>query len=158
MVVGYGKREIPLVRRIDHCYVNFDEYIGRKGNPSVMVCGRSGMGKSELMNVLLLSAKEPKIVFSFKPNDAYLRMPCQVIDVSRHIPDPFQDADAFSIAYALAFPANVRGITFSQVRAIVKSVARESKNWERVQGQPQAHGEEGHGHTEGGAGADRGSD
>ena len=56
-------------------------------------------------------------------------MPCQVIDVSRHIPDPFQDADAFSIAYALAFPANVRGITFSQVRAIVKSVARESKNW-----------------------------
>jgi hypothetical protein len=128
-VVGYGKREIPLVKRIDHCYVNFEEYIGRKGNPSVMVCGRSGMGKSELMNVLLLSTKEPKIVFSFKPNDAYLRMPCQVIDVSKHIPDPFQDADAFSIAYALAFPANVRGITFSQVRAIVKSVARESKNW-----------------------------
>jgi polyhydroxyalkanoate synthesis regulator phasin len=52
-----------------------------------------------------------------------------VIDVSKHIPDPFQDADAFSIAYTLAFPANVRGITFSQVRAIVKSVARESKNW-----------------------------
>ena len=128
-IVRYGKREIPLVKRIDHCYANFDEYIARKGNPSVMVCGRSGMGKSELMNVLLLSAKEPKIVFSFKPNDAYLRMPCQVIDVSRHIPDPFQDADAFSIAYALAFPANVRGITFSQVRAIVKSVARESKNW-----------------------------
>ena len=128
-VVRFGKREIPLVKRIDHCYVNFEEYIGRKGNPSVMVCGRSGMGKSELMNVLLLSAKEPKIVFSFKPNDAYLRMPCQVIDVSRHVPDPFQDADAFSIAYALAFPANVRGITFSQVRAIVKSVARESKNW-----------------------------
>ncbi len=130
VIVGYRKREIPLVKRIDHCYVNFEEYIARKGNPSVMVCGRSGMGKSELMNVLLLSAKEPKIVFSFKPNDAYLRLPCQVIDVSRHIPDPFQDADAFSIAYALAFPANVRGITFSQVRAIVKSVARESKNWD----------------------------
>jgi|GEM_PF-3147770 hypothetical protein len=129
VIVGYRKREIPLVRRIDHCYANFDEYIARKGNPSVMVCGRSGMGKSELMNVLLLSAKEPKIVFSFKPNDAYLRLPCQVIDVSKHIPDPFQDADAFSIAYTLAFPANVRGITFSQVRAIVKSVARESKNW-----------------------------
>ena len=128
-VVGYGKREIPLVKRIDHCYVNFEEYIGRKGNLSVMVCGRSGMGKSELMNVLLLSAEEPKIVFSFKPNDAYLRMPCQVIDVSRHVPDPFQDADAFSIAYTIAFPANVRGITFSQVRAIVKGAARASKNW-----------------------------
>ena len=129
-VVRYGKREIPLVKRIDHCYVNFEEYIGRKGNPSVMVCGRSGMGKSELMNVLLLSAKESKIVFSFKPNDTYLRMPCQVIDVSKHIPDPFQDADAFSIAYALAFPANIRGITFSQVRAIVKGAARASKNWD----------------------------
>ncbi len=128
-IIRFGKREIPLVKRIDHCYVNFDEYIARKGNPSVMVCGRSGMGKSELMNVLLLSAKEPKVVFSFKPNDAYLRMPCQVIDVSKHIPDPFQDADAFSLAYAIAFPANVRGITFSQVRAIVKNVARESKNW-----------------------------
>ncbi len=128
-IVRYGRREIPLVRRIDHCYVNFGEYIGRKGNPSVMVCGRSGMGKSELMNVLLLSAKEPKTVFSFKSNDTYLRMPYQVIDVSKHIPDPFQDADAFSIAFTLAFPANVRGITFSQVRAIVKSAARESKNW-----------------------------
>jgi hypothetical protein len=128
-VVGHRKREIPLVKRIDHCYVDFEEYIARKGNSSVMVCGRSGMGKSELMNVLLLSAKEPKIVFSFKPNDAYLRMPCKVIDVSSHIPDPFQNADAFSIAYAITFPANVRGITFSQVRAIVKSVTRESKNW-----------------------------
>ena len=108
VIVGDKRREIPLVKRIDHCYVDFEEYKGRKGNPSVMVCGRSGMGKSELMNVLLLSAKEPKMVFSFKPNDSYLRMPCQVIDVSRHIPDPFQVADAFAIAYTLAFPANVR--------------------------------------------------
>ncbi|MGH9917721.1 MAG: hypothetical protein ACRD6W_02430 [Nitrososphaerales archaeon] len=128
-VVRYGKREIPLIRRIDHCYVDFGEYIARKGNPSVMICGRSGMGKSELMNVLLLTAREPKIVFSFKPNDAYLHLPCQVIDVSRHIPDPFQDADDFSIAHAIAFPANVRGITISQVRAIIKSVASQSKDW-----------------------------
>jgi hypothetical protein len=127
--VGYRKRDIPLVRHIDHCYVDLDEEISRKGNRSVMVCGRSGMGKSELMKVLLLSSKEPKIVFSFKPNDAYPHLPYRVIDVSRHIPDPFQDADSFSIAYSLAFPANLKGIMLSQVRAIVKSVARESKNW-----------------------------
>lgn len=127
--VGYRKRDIPLVRRIDHCYVNLDDEISRKGNRSVMVCGRSGMGKSELMKVLLLSSKAPKIVLSFKPNDAYLHLPYQVVDVSRHMPDPFQDADSFSIAYSLAFPANLRGIMLSQVRAIVKSVAHESKDW-----------------------------
>ena len=55
--VGQKRRDIPLKKYIDHCYVNFDEYIARKGNPSVMVCGRSGMGKSELMNVLLLSGE-----------------------------------------------------------------------------------------------------
>ncbi|MGH9918996.1 MAG: hypothetical protein ACRD6W_09035, partial [Nitrososphaerales archaeon] len=53
--VGEKRRDTPLKRRIDPCYVDFDEYIASKGNPLVMVCGRSGMGKSELMKVLLLT-------------------------------------------------------------------------------------------------------
>ena len=128
--VGEKRRDTPLKRRIDPCYVNFQEYISSKGNPLVMVCGRSGMGKSELMKVLLLAVvKAQKIVFSFKPNDTHLRLPYPVVDVSRHIPNPFQDADAFSTAYALAFPANLRGIMLSQARAIVKNIAGESKDW-----------------------------
>jgi DNA helicase HerA-like ATPase len=95
-----------------------------------MVCGRSGMGKSELMKALLLTVvKARKIVFSFKPNDTHLRLPYPVVDVSRTIPNPFQDADAFSTAYALAFPANLRGIMLSEARAIVKNIAGESKDW-----------------------------
>ena len=128
--IGEKRRDTPLKRRIDPCYVNFQEYISSKGNPLVMVCGRSGMGKSELMKVLLLTVvKAQKIVFSFKPNDTHLRLPYPVVDVSRHVPNPFQDADAFSTAYALAFPANLRGIMLSQARAIVKNIAGESKDW-----------------------------
>ncbi len=88
------------------------------------------MGKSELMKVLLLSSKEVKVIFSFKPNDAYLHLPYQVIDILKHRPDPFQDPDALSIAHSLANPANVRGIMLSQARAIVKNLARESKSWD----------------------------
>jgi hypothetical protein len=128
--VGEKRRDTPLKRRIDPCYVDFQEYISSKGNPLVMVCGRSGMGKSELMKALLLTVvKARKIVFSFKPNDTHLRLPYPVVDVSRTIPNPFQDADAFSTAYALAFPANLRGIMLSEARAIVKNIAGESKDW-----------------------------
>ncbi len=128
--VGEKRRDTPLKKYIASCYVNFEEYISSKGNPLVMVCGLSGMGKSELTKVLLLRVvKAPKVVFSFKPNDTHLRLPYPVIDVSRHIPNPFQDADALSMAYALAFPANLRGIMLSEARAIVKNLAGESKDW-----------------------------
>ncbi len=129
-VVGHRRRDVPLRRRIDPCYVNFDEYIEEKSNRLVMICGRSGTGKSELMKVLLLSVvRAPKVVFSFKPNDTHLRLPYHVIDVSRQIPDPFQNADDFSIAYGLTFPANLKGIMLSHVRPTVKNLARESKDW-----------------------------
>ncbi len=128
-VVGHERRDPPLKVYVDPCYANFDEYIASKRNPLVMICGLSGMGKSELMTVLLRSLKVPKIVFSFKPNDTHLRLPYPVIDVSRHIPNAFLDADALSIAYAHAFPANLRGIMLSEARTIVKNLARQSKDW-----------------------------
>jgi energy-coupling factor transporter ATP-binding protein EcfA2 len=129
VVVGHKRRDIPLVEHIDLCYVDLQKYISRKANPLVMICGRSGMGKSELMKMLLLTLVGPKIIFSFKPNDAYLSLPYEIIDVSSHIPDPFQHAEDFATAYALTFPANVIGIMLSQVRAIIKSLARDSKDW-----------------------------
>jgi hypothetical protein len=129
VVVGHKRRDIPLVEHIDPCYIDLQKYIARKANPLVMICGRSGMGKSELMKMLLLNLNGPKIIFSFKPNDAYLSLPYEVIDISSHIPDPFQHADDFATAYALTFPANLRGIMLSQVRAITKTLARDSKDW-----------------------------
>ena len=85
------------------------------------------------MKMLLLNLKGPKIIFSFKPNDTCLSLPYDVIDVSNHIPDPFQHADDFSTAYALTFPANLRGIMLSQVRAITKSLARDSRDWNQFE-------------------------
>lgn len=128
-VVGHRRRDVPDRKSIDPCYVDFDECLSVKSNRLVMICGRSGTGKSELMKVLLLSVRAPKIVFSFKPNDTHLRLPYPVVDVSRAVPDPFQNADDFSTAYALAFPANLRGIMLSQARATVKNLARESRDW-----------------------------
>ncbi len=95
--------------------MNFQEFLSGKSNRLLMVCGRSGTGKSELMKVFLLSVvKAPKIVFSFKPNDTHLSLP---VSGRRRLegayPNPFQNADDFSTAYALAFPANLRGASCS---------------------------------------------
>ncbi|MDG7008293.1 MAG: ATP-binding protein, partial [Nitrososphaerota archaeon] len=69
---------------------------------------------------------------SFKPNDAYLQLPYNVVDISRHTPDPFQDADGFLMAYELAYPVNVRGIMLSEAAALVKSLAGRSRNWDEL--------------------------
>lgn len=129
-VVGHKKREIPLPKAIDPSYVDILRYIEDKRNPSVLISGRPGMGKTELMKLLLVHQKIPKVVFSFKPNDAYLQLPYQVVDISKHTPDPFQDPDAFLMAYELANPANVRGIMVSEASALAKSLASKSRNWE----------------------------
>jgi hypothetical protein len=128
-VVGYKKREIPLVKPIDPSYVDILRFIEDKRNPSVLISGRPGMGKTELMKLLLVHRKIPKIVFSFKPNDAYLQLPYQVVDISRHTPDPFQDSDAFLMAYELANPVNVRGIMVAEALGLVKSLASKSRDW-----------------------------
>ncbi|MDG6909642.1 MAG: ATP-binding protein [Nitrososphaerota archaeon] len=129
-VVGHKKREIPLATQIDPSYADILRYIDDKRNPSVLISGRPGMGKTELMKLLLVHQKIPKIVFSFKPNDAYLQLPYNVVDISRHTPDPFQDPDAFLMAYELANPANVRGIMLSEASVLAKSLASKSRNWD----------------------------
>ncbi|MDG7024155.1 MAG: ATP-binding protein, partial [Nitrososphaerota archaeon] len=131
-VVGHKKREIPLATEIDPSYVDILQYIDDKRNPSVLISGRPGMGKTELMKLLLVHQKIPKVVFSFKPNDAYLQLPYNVVDISRHTPDPFQDADGFLMAYELAYPVNVRGIMLSEAAALVKSLAGRSRNWDEL--------------------------
>ncbi|MDG6979091.1 MAG: ATP-binding protein, partial [Nitrososphaerota archaeon] len=124
------KREIPLAKEIDPSYVDILRYVDDKRNPSVLISGRPGMGKTELMKLLLVHQKIPKVVFSFKPSDAYLQLPYQLMDISRHTPDPFQDADAFLMAYELAHPVNVRGIMLSEAAAMVKSLAGKSRSWD----------------------------
>ena len=128
-IVGHKKREIPLVTRIDPSYIDILQYIDNKRNPSMLISGRPGMGKTELMKLLLVHLEIPKVVFSFKPNDAYLQLPYQVVDISKHTPDPFQDPDAFLMAYELANPANLRGIMVSEASALVKGLATKSRNW-----------------------------
>jgi hypothetical protein len=54
------------------------------------------------------------------------------VDVSKHIPDPFKDPDAFWIAYCLTYPANVMGIMLTEARTIVKNLAEESRNWNEM--------------------------
>ncbi|MDG6978053.1 MAG: ATP-binding protein [Nitrososphaerota archaeon] len=127
--VGSKRRDIPLPQRIEHSYVDLLKYIEEKKNPSVLTTGQPSMGKTNLMMMLLLKQRVPKLIFSFKANDAYLQLPCPVVDVSKHIPDPFQDPDAFWIAYCLTYPANVMGIMLTEARTIVKNLAEESRNW-----------------------------
>lgn len=130
--VGTRRRDVPLPQQIEPSYIDLLKYIEEKKNPSVLTTGQPSMGKTNLTIMLILKQKATKIIFSFKADDTYLKLPYQVVDVSRHIPDPFKDPDAFWIAYCLTYPANVMGIMLTEARTIVKNLAEESRNWNEM--------------------------
>ena len=105
------------------------EYIAKKPNQNVLVCGASGEGKSVLTRHLLRQVESPKVVLSFKPNDEYLKLGYPIADVVRAIPNPFQDLNSFIAAFAITFPLDVIGVVASQVPALLFNLASECDNW-----------------------------
>lgn len=99
--------------------------IRSNSNQNVLICGSSGSGKSELMNYLLEIWNGVRVVFSFKPDDASLRLPIRVIDVAQNMPNPFKDKEAFVEAYGVAFPVDSVGIMASQISSLLRSALYE---------------------------------
>lgn len=122
--------------RLEELRVNTKEYIERKANQNVLVCGASGQGKSVLARHLLASFDSPRTVISFKPNDEYLRVGLPVAEAPRALPNPFlfQDPDAFLTAFAITFPLDVIGVVASLVPALIFSLAIGCRDWSEFQG------------------------
>ena len=113
-------------------------YIKEKSNQNVLISGASGAGKSVLACYLLSCFDAPKLIISFKANDEYLKAGYPVADVSKVVPNPFEDINAFITAFAITFPLDVIGVTASQVPALIYNIATECGSWkdfiERLEG------------------------
>ena len=118
-------------RNPDSRRVDMNQYIKNKPNSNVLVCGASGQGKSKLMRHLLKSfVGYKKIIFSMKHGDEYTRMGYPAIDVTMLAPNPFQNLETFTSAFAITFPIDTVGITASQVPALVRDMARGCNDWD----------------------------
>lgn len=129
--VSETPREL-LWRQAPNYILDIKAYIERKANQNVLVCGASGQGKSKLMRRLLtlMEGDYRCVVFTFKPNDEYLDAGIPIADVTAIMPNPFQDLEAFTSAFAITFPLDTVGITASQVPSLVRDMARGCSGWE----------------------------
>lgn len=117
-------------RNIVEKSVNLKDYILNKPNRNVMIVGTSGQGKSKLTRYLLELFDNQKVIFSFKPNDEYLKMGYKIIETSKALPNAFRDIEAFVNAFAITFPMTAIGITAQYIPSYLREIGKEAKNWD----------------------------
>ena len=118
-------------RDIPNKPVDLKKYVLNKANRNVMIVGTAGQGKSKLTRYLLEQfADNKKIIFSFKPNDEYLKMGYTIIEASKSLPNAFRDIEAFVNAFAITFPMTAIGITAQYIPVYLREIAKDSRNWE----------------------------
>lgn len=104
-------------------------HLSEKPNLNMLFGGEPGQGKSELARHALLSLDWPKAVLSFKPRDIHLRIGYRIVDMSRVVPNPFLDIEAFIAAFAVAFPVDVIGVVAGEVPALLYTLAEDCDSW-----------------------------
>jgi hypothetical protein len=114
---------------LDVQVLDLRSYLSEKPNLNVLFGGEPGQGKSELARHALLSLDRPKAILSFKPRDIHLRIGYRIVDMSRVVPNPFLDTEAFIAAFAVAFPVDVIGVVAGQVPALLYSLAKDCDGW-----------------------------
>lgn len=123
---------VPGVYRYDIAQrpVDIGNYISQKPNRNLFICGTSGEGKSFLMRYMLEQVGMQKIIFNFKPNDECLRLGYPIVDMSRALPNPFNDTEAFVNAFLITFPIASIGITAQYVPIMLRDIAESSNSWQ----------------------------
>jgi hypothetical protein len=117
-------------RDIPNKPVDLKNYIMQKANGNVMIVGTTGQGKSKLTRYLLEQfADNRKIIFSFKPNDEYLKMGYTIVEASRALPNALRDIEAFVNAFVITFPMTAIGITAQYIPVYLREIGKDSKNW-----------------------------
>ena len=104
-------------------------YIHSKSNCNVLITGSSGQGKSKLTRHLLSEMPYQKLIFSFKAGEEYLKMGYAIRDISKTLPDPFANPEAFVNAFVVAFPMGSIGIQASLIPSTLEKLAKKSQGW-----------------------------
>ncbi len=124
---------MPLVRKrcgvLIKSAIKIPDYLKKKPNQNLLICGTTGQGKSKLMRLALEIMPNPKTIFSYKENDEYLQIEGNFIAAERSLPNPFNDPEAFTDAFAVAFNLQSEGIQASTAMSLVSSLAKESRTW-----------------------------
>lgn len=105
-------------------------YVHGKSNRNVLITGSSGQGKSKLTRHLLEEMPYQKLIFSFKAGEEYLKMGYAIRDISKGLPDPFSNPEAFINAFVVAFPMGSIGIQASLIPTTLEKLAKKSSSWQ----------------------------
>ena len=104
-----------------------------KANNNILITGSSGSGKTYLMKDLLaLLSEMPQVIFSFKPNDDYLKLKGNIIELPKFLPDVFNDKEAFIESFNVAYPIDMQGIMASALPSLLRDMLNKSKNWNEL--------------------------
>ncbi len=115
--------------RVHQFKVDLKGYIHSKSNRNVLITGSSGQGKSKLTRHLLNEMEYQKVIFSFKAGEEYLKMGYRIRDISKTLPDPFANSEAFINAFVVAFPLGSIGIQASLVPTTLEKLVKKSRSW-----------------------------
>lgn len=132
----YLLKDTPVEKKVERYSlinkpVNLTHCILSKPNCNVMIVSTSGQGKSKLTRYLLEQFEDnQKIIFSFKPNDEYLKMGYKIVEASKALPNALRDIEAFVNAFVITFPMNAIGITAQYIPAYLREIGKESRNWQ----------------------------
>jgi hypothetical protein len=104
-----------------------------KANNNILITGSSGSGKTYLMkDFLALLSEMPQVIFSFKPNDDYLKLKGNIIELPKFMPDVFNDKEAFIESFNVAYPIDMQGIMASALPSLLRDMLNKSKNWNEL--------------------------
>ena len=104
-----------------------------KANNNILITGSSGSGKTYLMkDFLALLSEMPQVIFSFKPNDDYLKLKGDIIELPKFMPDVFNDKEAFIESFNVAYPIDMQGIMASALPSLLRDMLNKSKNWNEL--------------------------
>ena len=113
--------------------LDLKSYIHGKSNRNVLITGSSGQGKSKLTRYLLDQMLYQKLVFSFKAGEEYLKMGYAIRDISKTLPNPFANAEAFINAFVVAFPISSIGIQASLIPTTLEKLVKKSSSWQEFE-------------------------
>jgi DNA polymerase III delta prime subunit len=109
--------------------VNILQYVASKSNKHILLSGRSGTGKSWFAEWLAMRLPYGQLIFSFKPDDVWLRMGYSILDIFKAAPNPFKDVQSFTSAFLIANPITSQGIQASYIPIMLQKIAERSSNW-----------------------------
>ena len=137
--VGQGEvRRVQEERRATYPRIlDLNKYLNSKASRNLTIGGLSGSGKSEMVYFIIQHIRNregkefKKIIFQYKNTDKYSSLGIPTLFLKNYVPNVFEDTNAFAEAWNVAFGVDIIGITANAINDVVKSIARQSRNWKQ---------------------------